>query len=65
LIDDELVNLRLLGTGKGAEIAASVAIKLAGKPYAVIHDHNGNITTLIASETSELFESYRYSAFGE
>ncbi len=60
-----LVEFRLLGLGKGAEIGAAVAIELKGNVYAPVHDHNGNVTCLIDARTGNLFETYRYSAFGE
>lgn len=61
----ELVELRILGTGKGAEIGAAVAIEMQGKIYAPLHDHIGNVVALAEAETGELAEVYRYSAFGE
>ena len=62
--ENRLVEFRALGTGIGAEIGAAVAIELKGKPYAPIHDLSGNVIALIDSK-GNLFESYRYSAFGE
>ena len=59
-----LKELRILGVGLGAEIGASVAMELSGKIYIPFHDHNGNITTLVRAN-GWIFESYRYSAFGE
>lgn len=62
--DGKIVELRLLGVGRGAEIGAAVAIELKGKAYAPIHDHQGNVTCLVDMRGT-LFESYRYSTFGE
>lgn len=55
---------RTLGIGLGAEIGAAIAIELQDKVYAPIHDSNGNVTTLLSAETGDVFESYRYTAFG-
>lgn len=60
-----LCELRILGIGKGAEIGAAVAVFLKGEWYAPLHDHNGNVSTLVDSTTGNVFESYRYTAFGE
>lgn len=62
--DGKIFELRLLGVGRGAEIGAAVAIELKGKAYAPIHDHQGNVTCLV-DKKGNLFESYRYSSFGE
>lgn len=63
--DGNIIHLRLLGQGLGAEIGAAVANEIEGKVYAPIHDHNGHVVTLVDAETGNVFESYRYSAFGE
>lgn len=57
--------LRILGLSRGAENGAAIAIELGGNSYAPVHDHNGNVMSLIDAETSQIFESYRYTAFGE
>lgn len=57
--------LRVLGSGPGAEIAATVAMELNEKIYLPIHDLRGSITSLIDSETAQPAAVYRYSAFGE
>lgn len=57
--------LRILGLSRGAENGAAIAIELSGNAYAPIHDHNGNVVCLIDSATSQVAESYRYTAFGE
>ncbi|MBS0647822.1 MAG: RHS repeat protein [Verrucomicrobia bacterium] len=59
-----LIELRVLGLGKGAEIGASVAIELEGRSFAPLHDLRGNIIKLISS-TGEITEMYSYTAFGE
>ncbi|WP_042280479.1 RHS repeat-associated core domain-containing protein [Candidatus Protochlamydia sp. R18] len=60
----QLTQLRVLGIGKGAEINAAVALELNNKIYAPIHDHQGSVRCLIDTETKEVAEFYRYSAFG-
>lgn len=65
---DEKGNLkefRVLGTGKGAEIGATVAVEIADQIYFPFHDHNGNIVSLIDSQTLKVVENYRFTAFGE
>lgn len=62
---DEIVELRLLGAGKGAEIGAAVALEIDKKVFAPIHDHAGHVACLIEASTGENVETYRYSAFGE
>lgn len=62
-LDDKMIEFRVLGLGHGAEIGAAVAIELNGKPYAPIHDLNGNVTTLITSQ-GKVADTYRYTAFG-
>lgn len=57
--------LRILGKGLGAEIGATVAIEIDGNPYAPVHDHRGNISTLIDIDTGTVTTYTRYSAFGE
>lgn len=61
----KVVELRVLGSGLGAEIGASVAIELDGVTYIPQHDHRGNITCLVDLEKGNVCETYRYSAFGE
>lgn len=62
---DELSQFRMLGVGKGAELGASVLIELMGDAFAPLHDHNGNIVSLVNAVTGRTFETYRYTAFGE
>ncbi len=64
LKNGEVIEFRLLGVGKGAEIGAAVALELQQEVYIPIHDHNGNVTVLL-NTSGEPVESYRYSAFGE
>lgn len=61
----ELVELRLLGTGRGAEIGATVAVELAGAVYAALSDSSGHLVAIINASNGAFAEGYRYSAFGE
>ncbi len=61
----KLIEFRVLGLGKGAELGASIAIELDSTLYCPIHDHRGNITTLVDVASQEIAETYRFSAFGE
>lgn len=60
-----IYQLRIIGSGKGAEIGASIALEIDHIPYVPIHDHQGNIASLISIEDGSVVESYEYSAFGE
>ena len=59
----KITQLRILGEGLGAEIGAAVALELDSKLYIPIHDHRGNVTTLLDPQGNTI-ESYRYDAFG-
>ena len=61
----KIEQLRILGTGKGAEIGAAVSIEVNGQVAVPVHDHNGNVMTLLDKGSGSILESYRYSAFGE
>lgn len=62
---ETLVELRLLGIGKGAEIGAAVSLEIDGGIYAPIHDLHGNVVCLVEAESGKVKEFYRYTAFGE
>lgn len=62
--DGKLLDFRVLGVGLGAEIGAAVAIELNGRAYTPLHDHLGNVVSLL-DEDGKPAETYRYSAFGE
>ena len=64
-IAPEYAQLRILGTGLGAEIGAAIALEISGKSYAPLHDHNGNCIAIVDSTSGNLAEYYRFSAFGE
>ncbi|MEM1282281.1 MAG: RHS repeat-associated core domain-containing protein [Chlamydiota bacterium] len=56
---------RVLGTGLGGEIGAAVLVELDRDLYVPLHDHNGNVVTLVDADKGEVAECYRYSAYGE
>jgi RHS repeat-associated protein len=60
-----VVEFRVLGLGKGAELGASVALELNQHVYAPIHDHRGNICVLVDTSNNAASATYRYSAYGE
>lgn len=64
-LEGKIVELRLLGAGKGAEIGTAIALELGGKVVVPLHDHNGNVVMLLDGTTGEVVERYHYSAFGE
>lgn len=63
--EGDILELRVLGLGMGAEIGASVAFEFNHHIYAPIHDSQGSVCCLIDLETKMPAEFYRYSAFGE
>ena len=56
---------RVLNPTKPSEIGSAVAIEIADKIYAPIHDLMGNIRCLISADTAKKEISYNYTAFGE
>lgn len=60
-----IVELRVLGLGKGAEIGAAILFELYGTVYAPVHDIAGNVCALINPENGATVEIYRYTAYGE
>lgn len=63
-LDEELIELRILGAGKGAELGAAVLLEIDHETLIPLHDHNGNVIALLNS-SGLLTASYTYSAFGE
>ncbi len=55
---------RILSGSKGSDIGANVAIELQDTVYASINDYRGNTVCLVNTETAEVSEFYRYTAFG-
>ncbi len=66
MVDEQnnIVQLRILGSGKGAEIGASIALELEGETYIPYHDHAGHLSVLV-DLTGNKVENYTYTAFGE
>ena len=68
---NNLTQLRVLGLGLGNEVGAAVAVELrtnsssAWNVYVPVHDHRGNVVTLINRTNGVVAAYYRYSAFGE
>jgi len=63
-LSGNIVELRLLGNGLGAEIGAAVSMEMNGCVYIPVHDHNGNVIALL-DKSGNVVEEYRYSSFGE
>lgn len=62
---NEIIELRILGLSKGAEIGAAIAIELQDQIYAPIHDNQGSVRCLIDVKDGKVAEFYRYNSFGE
>lgn len=61
----EFIQHRILGNGEeGSEIGAAIAFEIHGRNLVPIHDHNGNVVTILDTEGKPT-ETYRYTAFGE
>lgn len=61
----QIVELRILGQGRGAEIGAAVALELKEKLFVPLYDSLGSVRCLVDAETANVVESYDYSAYGE
>ena len=58
--------LKVLGKSfLGNEIGSAIALELLGEVYAPITDHIGNIVGIVKAKEGTIFETYRYSPFGE
>ena len=62
--EGQLIEYRLLGNARGAEIGGAVALELEGSFYTPIHDFQGSVALLLQSG-KQVAASYSYSAFGE
>lgn len=62
--EGQILELRVLGIGQGAEMGAAIAFELPAGLFAPIHDHRGSVVSLIDVKTGQLAECYRYTAFG-
>lgn len=60
-----LIELRVLGLGRGADIGAAIAIELKDTLYAPIHDHKGSVRCLVNTSNQKVESVARFSAFGE
>lgn len=58
------IALRILGETKSAEIGAAIAIELNHEVFVPLHDHNGNVVTLLNGHGVST-RNYTYTAFGE
>lgn len=63
VVDNKIVELRVLGIGLEGEIGAAVGIELDDQSYAPVHDMNGHVMTLLKDSVPA--ETYRYTVFGE
>lgn len=63
-MNGEVIEYRLLGQGKGAEIGAAVAMEIKGVLCIPLHDAQGNLVSLL-DRNGEVVSAHRYSAFGE
>lgn len=65
-VDDsgKIVELRVLGLSRGAEIGGAVAHEIDGKVLAPIHDLAGSVSSLISPDQG-IYAAYSYSAYGE
>ncbi len=61
----KIIEFRALGSGKGGEIGAAVAIELNGEIYAPLHDSRGSTRALIDISTGTIVSESSFSAFGE
>ena len=62
--ENKWLNLRILGSGCGAEIGAAVAIELEEIPHVPIHTSTGSVALLLTLG-GEIAETYFYTAYGE
>ncbi|MFI5342881.1 MAG: RHS repeat domain-containing protein [Chlamydiales bacterium] len=61
----QIVELRVLGIGRGAEIGATVALELNHRLFAPVHDCQGSVRCVIDAELGTVAEFYRYSCDGK
>lgn len=63
--EGKILNLRILGSGMGAEIGSAIAIETGGQVYIPLYDCRGSISCLVDSKEGQVCEFYHYTAFGE
>ena len=61
----KIVELRVLGSGLGAEMGSAIAFELDDRIFAPIHDHRGSVVCLVDAASKKPVECYRYNAYGE
>lgn len=61
----QIIELRVLGMGRGAEIGAAVALEFNQRLFAPVHDWQGSVRCLIDAELGTVAEFYRYSCDGK
>lgn len=61
----KITQLRILGSGKAAEIGSAIALELGDNIYIPLYDHCGHVSVLVDLATKQFAEAYIYSAFGE
>lgn len=61
----KITQLRILGSGKAAEIGSAIALELDDNIYIPLYDHCGHVSVLVDLATKQFAEAYVYSAFGE
>ncbi len=60
-----LRQLRVLGESHNGQVSTAVAIEIGEHVYAPLHDRSGNVTALLTTDSGDVVEAYRYTAFGE
>lgn len=60
----QIIELRVLGIGQGAEIGSAIALELSTGLFSPIHNHCGSISCLVDVRTGQMAECYRYTAYG-
>jgi RHS repeat-associated protein len=61
----QIVELRVLGQGQGAEMGSAIALELRGKIFVPLHDSSGSVRCLLDAENGNVVENYSYSAYGQ
>lgn len=59
-----LIHVRALGLGRGAEIGAAIAVEIRDQVYVPLHDLCGSVIALVDRE-QRVVDHSRFSAFGE
>ena len=59
---NQIKELKILGPGS---LKSAALIEIGSGQFVPIHNHRGDIVTLVDANTSSIVATYRYSAFGE